>query len=85
MTTATIEKVIPNSFAVSGDLCDPSFCKTITEKNDVIFLLSGNTSIKEAENDPMKNLVTNVFPIINIINVINSLSNRRSNIISVKS
>jgi nucleoside-diphosphate-sugar epimerase len=62
-----IEKVIPNSFAVSGDLCDASFCRTITEKNDVIFLLSGNTSIKEAENDPMKNLVTNVFPIINII------------------
>lgn len=62
-----IEKVVPNSFTVSGDLCDADFCKTITEKNDIIFLLSGNTSIKEAENDPMKNLVSTVTPITNII------------------
>jgi len=67
------ERVIPNTFAVSGDLCDADFCRTITEKNDIIFLLSGNTSIKEAENDPIKNLATTVFPIINIINAAREL------------
>jgi UDP-glucose 4-epimerase len=66
-------KTFPNSFALIGDLCEANFCETILENNETIYLLSGNTSVKDAENDPKKNLMTTVSPIINLINAARKL------------
>ncbi len=46
--------------AWTGDLTDPAFCAKLVEGADVIFHLSGQTSVPEAEQDPVGDLKANV-------------------------
>ena len=49
------------------DLNDFDSWLTIVKKSDIIFHLSGNTSIAVAENDPEKTLVSEILPITNLV------------------
>jgi nucleoside-diphosphate-sugar epimerase len=46
----------------------------IVSKSDIIFHLSGNTSIYNAEKDPKESLISTIFPIIQLINASKKLS-----------
>jgi len=48
--------------------------KKIVSKSDIIFHLSGNTSIYDAEKDPKESLISTLFPIIQLINASKKLS-----------
>ncbi len=50
------------------DLNKKSSWKKIVSKSDIIFHLSGNTSIYDAEKDPKESLISTLFPIIQLIN-----------------
>ena len=56
------------------DLNEKSSWIKIVSQSDIIFHLSGNTSISEAEKNPGKSLISEVLPIINLINASKDLS-----------
>ena len=56
------------------DLNKQSSWIRIVSKSDIIFHLSGNTSIYNAEKDPKKSLVSTLFPVIQLINASKKLS-----------
>jgi len=56
------------------DLNKKSSWTRIVSKSDIIFHLSGNTSIYDAEKDPEESLISNLFPIIQLINASKKLS-----------
>ena len=56
------------------DLNKKSSWIRIVSKSDIIFHLSGNTSIYNAEKDPKESLISTLFPIIQLINASKKLS-----------
>ena len=56
------------------DLNKKSSWMKIVSKSDIIFHLSGNTSIYDAEKDPKESLISTLFPIIQLINASKKLS-----------
>ena len=56
------------------DLNKKSSWIKIVSKSDIIFHLSGNTSIYDAEKDPKESLISTLFPIIQLINASKKLS-----------
>ena len=56
------------------DLNKKSSWIRIVSKSDIIFHLSGNTSIYNAEKDPNESLISTLFPIIQLINASKKLS-----------
>lgn len=56
------------------DLNKKSSWMRIVSKSDIIFHLSGNTSIYNAEKDPKESLISTIFPIIQLINASKKLS-----------
>jgi len=56
------------------DLNKQSSWIRIVNKSDIIFHLSGNTSIYNAEKDPKESLISTLFPIIQLINASKKLS-----------
>ena len=56
------------------DLNKKSSWMKIVSKSDIIFHLSGNTSIYDAEKDPKESLISTLFPIIQLINASIKLS-----------
>lgn len=60
-------KIFSESICLIGDSCDPNFLQDYIPHNDIIYFLSGNTSIRSAEKNPLENLRTTFSPLINII------------------
>ncbi len=58
---------IPNIIDLNGSIQDLDFCNQIIKQSEVIYLLSGNTSLRVAEKNPLYNLSTTITPIENII------------------
>ena len=58
------------------DLEDFNSWLKIVKKSDIIFHLSGNTSIAVAENDPEKALISEVLPIKNLVKASKELSRK---------
>ena len=56
------------------DLNKKSSWIKIVNRSDIIFHLSGNTSIYDAEKDPKESLISTLFPIIQLINASKKLS-----------
>ena len=56
------------------DLNKKSSWMKIVSKSDIIFHLSGNTSIYDAEKEPKESLISTLFPIIQLINASKKLS-----------
>ena len=56
------------------DLNKQSSWIRIVKKSDIIFHLSGNTSIYSAEKDPKESLISTLFPIIQMINASKKIS-----------
>ena len=56
------------------DLNKKSSWIKIVNRSDIIFHLSGNTSIYNAEKDPKESLISTIFPIIQLINASKKLS-----------
>ena len=56
------------------DLNKQSSWIKIVNRSDIIFHLSGNTSIYNAEKDPKESLLSTLFPIIHLINASKKLS-----------
>ena len=56
------------------DLNKKSSWMKIVSRSDIIFHLSGNTSIYDAEKDPKESLISTLFPIIQLINASIKLS-----------
>ena len=56
------------------DLNKKSSWMKIVSRSDIIFHLSGNTSIYDAEKDPKESLISTLFPIIQLINASKKLS-----------
>ncbi len=56
------------------DLNKKSSWIKIVSRSDIIFHLSGNTSIYDAEKDPKESLISTLFPIIQLINASKKLS-----------
>ena len=56
------------------DLNKKSSWIRIVKKSDIIFHLSGNTSIYNSEKDPKESLISTLFPIIQLINASKELS-----------
>jgi len=56
------------------DLNKKSSWIRIVSKSDIIFHLSGNTSIYNAEKDPKESLISTIFPIIQLINASKKIS-----------
>jgi UDP-glucose 4-epimerase len=58
---------IAGTISITGNMMDPNFCGLVVKNSDIIYFLSGNTSIREAAENPEKNYNSTVTPIINII------------------
>ena len=56
------------------DLNKKSSWIKIVNRSDIIFHLSGNTSVYDAEKDPKESLISTLFPIIQLINASKKLS-----------
>ena len=56
------------------DLNKKSSWMKIVSRSDIIFHLSGNTSIYDAEKEPKESLISTLFPIIQLINASKKLS-----------
>ena len=56
------------------DLNKKSSWIKIVNRSDIIFHLSGNTSVYDAEKDPKESLISALFPIIQLINASKKLS-----------
>jgi len=56
------------------DLNKKSSWIRIVSKSDIIFHLSGNTSIYNAEKDPKESLMSTIFPIIQLVNASKKMS-----------
>ena len=57
----------PNTTDLIGSILELDFCNQILEQSEVLYLLSGNTSVSFAEKNPVGNLTTTVLPINNLI------------------
>ena len=58
---------IPNTINLIGSIMELDFCNEILKQSEIIYLLSGNTSVNIAEKNPPHNLTTTLSPIKNII------------------
>lgn len=58
---------IPGTISLTGNMLNANFCEIVVKNSDIIYYLSGNTSVHAAAKNPDKNYQSTVLPIINII------------------
>jgi UDP-glucose 4-epimerase len=58
---------IPGTISLTGNMLNANFCETVVKNSDVIYYLSGNTSVHAAAKNPDENYQSTVLPITNII------------------
>lgn len=58
---------IPGTINLTGNMLNANFCETVVKNSDIIYYLSGNTSVHAAAKNPDENYQSTVLPITNII------------------
>jgi nucleoside-diphosphate-sugar epimerase len=58
---------IPGTISLTGNMMNANFCETVVKNSDIIYYLSGNTSVHDAAKNPDENYQSTVLPITNII------------------
>ena len=58
---------IPGTINLTGNMLNANFCETVVKNSDIIYYLSGNTSVHDAAKNPDENYQSTVLPITNII------------------